>query len=125
EAHADMIVEVASSIAFDKNDEFIMITRNNGIISNFDENAMVECRMKVNKNGVEAYPFGKIDVFMKGLMEGQFAYETLAVDAFFEKSYEKALKALTLNRTIVDASKARAVLDDLFEVNQDSWPKLV
>lgn len=125
EAHADMIVDVASSIAMDKNDEFIMITQNDGIITNFDKNAMVECRMKVNKNGVEAYKFGEIDVFMKGLMEGQFAYETLAVDSYFEKSYSKALKALTLNRTIVDASKARAVLDDLLEVNQNHWPVLI
>lgn len=29
---------------------------------------------------------------MKGLMEGQYAYETLTVEAYFEKSYEKALK---------------------------------
>ncbi len=42
-----------------------------------------------------------------------------------QKSYEKALKALTLNRTLVDAQKARAVLDDLQDANQGYWPELL
>lgn len=29
--------------------------------------------------------------------------------------------ALTLNRTVVDPSKAKAVLDDLMEANKDYW----
>lgn len=124
EVHADMIVEVASSIAFDKGELFIMITRNNGTVSNFHEDAMVETAAHVGGNGVTAVPFGKIDVFMKGLMEGQYAYEHLTVDSYFEGSYKKALQALTLNRTLVDAQKAKAVLDDLIDANQDYWPEL-
>ena len=124
EVHADMIVEVASSIAFDKGELFIMITRNNGTVSNFHEDAMGETAAHVGANGVTAVPFGKIDVFMKGLMEGQYAYEHLTVDSYFEGSYKKALQALTLNRTLVDAQKAKAVLDDLIDANQGSWPEL-
>lgn len=124
EVHADMIVEVASSIAFDKGELFIMITRNNGTVSNFHEDAMVETAAHVGANGVTAVPFGKIDVFMKGLMEGQYAYEHLTVDSYFEGSYKKALQALTLNRTLVDAQKAKAVLDDLIDANQGYWPEL-
>ena len=124
EVHADMIVEVASSIAFDKGELFIMITRNNGTVSNFHEDAMVETAAHVGANGVTAVPFGKIDVFMKGLMEGQYAYEHLTVDSYFEGSYKKALQALTLNRTLVDAQKAKAVLDDLVDANQGYWPEL-
>ncbi len=124
EVHADMIVEVASSIAFDKGELFIMITRNNGTVSNFHEDAMVETAAHVGANGVTAVPFGKIDVFMKGLMEGQYAYEHLTVDSYFEGSYKKALQALTLNRTLVDAQKAKAVLNDLIDANQDYWPEL-
>ena len=123
EVHADMIVEVASSIAFDKGELFIMITRNNRTVTNFHEDAMVETAAHVGANGVTAVPFGKIDVFMKGLMEGQYAYEHLTVDSYFEGSYKKALQALTLNRTLVDAQKAKAVLDDLIDANQGYWPE--
>ena len=85
---------------------------------------MVECRAKVGRDGVKGYHFGNLDVFMKGLMEGQLAYERLTVDAYFEKSYEKALQALTMNRTVVDAGKAKAILDDLLDVNKGKWPEL-
>lgn len=66
----------------------------------------------------------EIGTFYKGLMESQLAYEKLAVDAYFEGSYEKALQALTLNRTVVSAKKAREVLDALIEANKDYWPEL-
>ena len=56
--------------------------------------------------------------------EGQYAYEHLTVDSYFEGSYKKALQALTLNRTLVDAQKAKAVLDDLIDANQGYWPEL-
>ena len=124
EAHADMIVDVASSIFYDKNQEFILIVKNDGIIDNFSKDAMVECRAKVGRDGVKGYRFGNLDVFMKGLMEGQLAYESLTVDAYFEKSYEKALQALTMNRTVVDAGKAKAILDDLLDINKGKWPEL-
>lgn len=125
EVHADMIVEVAASIVNDLNAPFIMIVPNDGIITNFEQDAMVECLAHIGKDGVKAVPFGEIDPFMKGLMEGQYAYEHLTVDAYFERSYKKALQALTVNRTLVDARKARAVLDDLMDSNRDWWPELV
>ena len=120
-----MIVEVAASIAGDKGDPFIMIAPNAGVIENFNQDAMVECLAHVDSRGVHPVPYGAIDSFMKGLMEGQYAYEQLTVDAYFERSYKKALQALTLNRTLVDAQKARAVLDDLMDANEKWWPQLV
>ena len=51
-------------------------------------------------------------------------YEQLTADCYFEGSYKKALQALTLNRTLVDAQKARAVLNDLIDANQRYWPEL-
>ena len=45
----------------------------------------------------------------------------MAAEAWMEKDYTKALQALTLNRTVNDFDKAKAVLDDLMEVNQDYW----
>ena len=67
---------------------------------------------------------GEIGTFYKGLIENQYAYERLTVEAYFEGSYEKALQALTLNRTITDAKKARKVLDELIEANKNYWPVL-
>jgi len=31
---------------------------------------------------------------------------------------------LTMNRTVVDAGKAKAILDDLLDINKGKWPEL-
>ncbi|MDP0506489.1 MAG: 6-phospho-alpha-glucosidase [Fusobacterium sp. JB019] len=124
DAHADMIVEIGESIAFNENRIYIVIVKNNGLISNVDDNAMVEVAATLGFNGPRPFGVGKVGTFYKGLIEQQNAYEQLTSEAWFEGSYGKALQALTINRTIVDAKKARKILDALIEANKDYWPKL-
>ncbi|TDT51966.1 6-phospho-alpha-glucosidase [Fonticella tunisiensis] len=124
DAHSEFIIEVAESIAYNKGRIYIVIVENNGIISNIQDDAMVEVAAVLTANGPRPLAVGKIGTFYKGMMEAQLAYEKLTVDAYFEGSYEKALQALTLNRTVVSAKKARQVLDALIEANKDYWPEL-
>ena len=116
-----LMVEVAESIAYDLHNEFIVLVKNNGIIPNFEKDAIVEVAGTIGKNGAEGYYFGNIDMFYKGLIENQYAYESLTVDAFIEQDYKKALEALTLNRTVIDPEKAKAILDDFQLVSKDYW----
>lgn len=124
DAHGDMIIEVAASIEYNLRETFIVIIPNNGIVSNLDDDVMIEVSASLGKNGPEPYSVGKIDTFYKGLIEQQWSYEKLTFEAFNENNYEKALMALTLNRTIVNADKAQEVLDLLIEANGDLFPKL-
>ncbi len=117
----NLMVEVAESIAYDLNNEFIVLVKNDGIIDNFEPEAIVEVAGTIGKEGAKGYPYGPIGPFYKGLMEGQYAYELLTVEAYLENNYTKALEALTLNRTVVDPSKAKCVLDDLMEANKEYW----
>lgn len=123
DAHSEFMIQVAESIAYNQGKIFIVIVENNGAISNIQDDAMVEVAAVLTANGPRPLRVGKIGTFYKGLIEAQLAYEKLAVDAYFEKSYAKALQALTLNRTIVDAHKARKVLDKLIEANKEYWPE--
>lgn len=124
DAHGDMIVELAESIAFNLKKKFIVMVENNGLVANLDNDVMVEVAAEMGANGPRPFGVGKIPTFYKGMIEQQFAYERLTVEAYLEGSYTKALMALTLNRTIVDAKKARRVLDALIEANRDYWPAL-
>ncbi len=124
DAHGDLIVELASSIAFNNKQKFIIITENNGLINNIQNNAMVEVTAEIGANGARPIGVGNIPTFYKGLIEQQLAYEKLAVDAYFEKSYNKALQSLTLNKMIGDGEIAKAILNDLIEANSEYWPKL-
>ena len=98
DGHATYIVDLAYAISHNTQDIFLCMTENHGIISNFSEGAMVEVPVRVGINGVEALNVGEIPTFQKGLLENQFAYEKLTVDACLEGSYEKAWNALTLKR---------------------------
>ncbi|WML34196.1 6-phospho-alpha-glucosidase [Clostridium sp. OS1-26] len=119
--HGNMMVEVAESIAYDLKKVFVIMVRNEDIISNLPSDAMVEIAGELTKDGVVSYKVGEIDTFYKGLIEGQYAYEKLTVEACLESNYQKALQALTLNRTVINPVKAKAVLDDLMEINKDYW----
>ena len=124
DAHGDMIIEVAESIAHNRHRYFIVMVENNGLIENLPDDAVVEVTATLGINGPRPYGVGKIETFYKGLIENQYAYERLTVEACLEGSYTKALQALTLNRTVVDAKKARKVLDALIEANKGYWPEL-
>jgi len=125
DAHGEMIVSIAESIFNDENRFYVVIVKNDNIITNIDQEAMVEVLCTLGKDGYKPYKqVGKIDTYYKGLIENQYAYEKLTVEAYFEGSYKKALQALTLNRTVVDQELANDILKDLIVANIGYWPEL-
>ncbi|MPL98286.1 Phospho-alpha-glucosidase PagL [bioreactor metagenome] len=122
--HAEYIVDLATALANNTNEIFLIITENNGTISNIDSEMMVEVPCRVGSNGVEALSVGNVPTFYKGLLENQYAYEKLTVDACLEGSKMKALQALVLNRTVVNTDVAKDLLEDLIEANKGYWPEM-
>lgn len=113
DAHAEMMIEVAQSIAYNQNRRYIIITENNGAINNMQDDAMVEVVAELGINGPRPMGVGNIPQFYLGLLVNQVSCEKLLIDAYYEESYTKALQAFTLNRLINDAKKARKVLDEI------------
>ena len=120
--HGNYIIDIAKSIAFNKRERFMVNVLNQGAISNFREDVVVEVPCYVGSHGVEPIAVGNIPIFQKGLMEMEKSYEVLAVEACLEEDYDKALQALTLNLTIPSAGLAKKVLDDLIENNKEYFP---
>ena len=120
----DFIVDAASSIAYNKGERFLVIVENNGAIPNMPADAMVEVPAYIRSWGPEPVSIPAIPTFHKGMMENQLASEKLAVDAYFENSYDKALQAIAINKTVPSTTVARKILDDLIEANGDYWPTL-
>ena len=120
----DFIVDAAASIAYNKGYRYLVIVENNGAIPNISADTMVEVPAYLRSWGPEPIARKPISTFYKGLIENQAASEKLAVDAYFENSYDKALQAIAINKTIPSTNVARAILDDLIEANGEFWPKL-
>lgn len=87
DAHAEMMIKVAESIAYNKNERHIIIVENNGAIANMQDDAMVEVACELGANGPRPLGVGNIPQFHLGLLVNQVSVEKLLVDAFFENSY--------------------------------------
>ena len=122
--HASFITDLACALTFNTKERMILIVENNGAISNFDHDAMVELPCIVGKDGYEVVSIGAIPTFQKGLMEQQIASEKLAVDAWEQKSYQKLWQAFIMNKTVPSAKVAKKILDEMIEVNAPYWPEL-
>lgn len=122
--HALFIVDLARAIAYNTGERMLLIVENQGAIQNFSPDAMVEIPCIVNANGPEPLRLGNISTFHKGLMEQQAAVEKLTVDAWIQGSYQKLWQAITMSKTVPSATVAKAILDDLMEVNKPYWPEL-
>lgn len=124
DAHATYIVELAESIAHNRNEIFLLMVRNNGTVQNLDPDMMLEVACRVGSKGAQPLIYGTIPKFEKGLLESQYAYESLTVDAIINNSYNLALQALVANRTVVDTDLARSILDEYIAVNKSYFPEL-
>lgn len=122
--HGNYIVDIAHAIIHDTRERFTVNIMNNGSISNFDPKAVVELPAYVGAAGAEPIVVGEIPTFEKGLMESQKAYEKLTVEAALTGSYQTALEAVVLNKTIPNLTVGKAVLDELYAANKEWWPEL-
>ena len=122
--HASYIVDLSRAISYNTGERMLLIVENNGAISNFHPQGMVEVPCIVGSCGPEPIAQGEIPTFQKGLMEQQVAVEKLVVEAYVENSYQKLWQALMLSKTVPSATIAKQILDDLIEANKGYWPEL-
>ncbi|MCO5446188.1 6-phospho-alpha-glucosidase [Enterococcus faecalis] len=122
--HGNYIVDIAYAIIHNTRERFTVNKKNQGSISNFDSEAVIEVPAYVGSMGAETITVGTIPTFQKGLMEMQKAYEKLTVDAALSGSYQTAIEAVMLNKTIPNYTVGKKVLDELYEANKGFWPNL-
>ena len=123
-SHGDWIADLAIALKNDTKQRFLVICQNKGAIPNMPYDAMVELPAYIGKNGPEVISRDNIPLFQQGLMMQQLNSEKLVVEATIEGSYEKALKAFTLNKTVPSMKVAKEILDDMIEANKGYWPEL-
>ena len=122
--HGEFIADVAMSIAYDLRQKWIVIIPNNGLLKDIPDDAMVEVPALLGRDKVFPIQVGSVPHFYQGMLQQQLMSEKCLVDAAIEGSYEKALQAFALNKTIPSAKVAKKILDEMIEVNKDFWPVL-
>ena len=122
--HGNYIVDITNAIIHDTKERFIVNTKNQGAIANFNPEAVVEVPCYIGAMGIEPVCMGPIPTFQRSLMEMQKGYEILTVDTALTGSYTTAMEAILLNKTIPSYRVGKALLDELMEANKEYWPEL-
>ncbi len=114
--YSKIAVDLVNTIWNDLNEEHVVNIPNKGAIFGIGEDQTVEIPAIIGRDKVEAVPVGKVEPKIMGLIQQVKAYETLAVEAGLEGSYDKALMALVAH-PLCPIEKAREVLDDMIETH--------
>lgn len=123
--HGEYIVDIACALQNNTNKEFMLIVKNDNILRDIDQQAMVEVPCTINNNKVvPKFNDLTISSIHKSLLERQILSEKLLIDGYFSNSYQRVLEAFYLNQTVDDLSVAKLVLDEFIEANGTYWPKL-
>lgn len=96
----------------------IVCCRNNGSVPTFDDAASVEVSAIIGRSGAKSIQQPTPQPAIRGLMQLVKAYETLTVEAAVIGSRETAFHALLSHPLTPNATKCRALLEDVLETNK-------
>lgn len=109
-----IIVPVLLAHANDTKEVFIVNVRNGTAVSWMSEEAIVELPCVVTRQGFYPLQPAEAPPDIQAMVRLNAAFEMLWVEAVVEKSYDKALRAMSLNHLVNDLDQARAILKDIW-----------
>ena len=107
------VPEIVEAITF--NDNFTITSstcRNNGLIPNLPDDAIVEVPGLISGMGIRGLNMPPLPEPIAEMCRRELAYSSLVVDACYHGDKELALQALLLDPMMNDIDRARAILDD-------------
>jgi 6-phospho-beta-glucosidase len=111
---------VADAIENNKKEYHVVNVKNGGALPFMEDDDVVEVKCLLGRGGAAPVPVtAPQSDYIVGLVRAVKAYERLAVRAAVNRSYPDALAALMVHPLIGDYRRAKAVLDDMLEQNQD------
>jgi len=96
--------------------------RNDGIIPNLPAKAVVEVPVIADAAGIRGMQVGSLPESVVGLVQARCAFFELLADAALQKSKAIALQCLMTDANTVSIPRARACIDEMFEVQAEFLP---
>jgi alpha-galactosidase len=91
---------------------------NDGIITNITQDAIVECPVIINKEGVHGTRLGEYPKGLAALLRAQYSIQDLIVDAILKQSKDLALQALLADPVIESTWQAKSILDEMLSLQK-------
>ena len=124
EGYAGVALDLIEAISGNKPTLQILNVPNQSAISMMDPNDVVEIPVLVSHNQLQPMAITNLSDHCLGLMQQVKHYEHLTIEAAVEKSYHKALLALTLHPLVGDYLVAQSILDQYLVRHRGYFPTL-
>lgn len=119
----EFAVDTICAVAADEGRRMIINTRNNGAITDLEDDAVVEVPATVDAGGVHAQTMGALPHPARGLNQAVHEYEYLAVNAAATGDLRVAQQALMAHPLIRSREDAVTILDEGMSAHHDSLPQ--
>lgn len=118
--YAGVAIDILEAASNNHNKRVVVSVKNNGALEFLDDNDVVEISCTIDENG-NAVPIkmNNIPKMQENLIKDVKLYENLTVEAIFEKSIQKAIKALTVHPLVNSYSIAKSIVFDYLEVHKE------
>jgi 6-phospho-beta-glucosidase len=124
EGYAGVALNLIEALVGNEPREQILNVPNKGAISGLEEYDVVEIPTLVSHDQIQPMVVNDIPMHCMGLIKQVKYYEHVTIEAAIEKSYQKALLALTLHPLVRDFSTAKFILDEYITLHQNYFPVL-
>jgi len=121
--YSEAAIQLMLSLLFDRRDVQIVVTRNNGAISDLPDDVSVEVPCVIGAHGVTPLHMGHLPETIRALCQQAKAWESWTVEAGVTGSRQAALMAMTVNPLVPSFDVARALVDEMLEANRDYLPQ--
>ena len=107
-------IPIIESILLNKNShENAVNVPNAGIIDNLPQDLVLECSVKVDKNGVHGIKIGNIPKTIASILRIEASVQDLCVEAILKKSKELAITSLAIDPNVGSFEKAEKIFEDI------------
>ncbi len=122
EESAREAVRMILSVWHDRRTLHYANVRNDGLVTNLPDHAVVEVPVIADAAGIRGLHVGPLPDSVVGLVQARCAFYELLADAALNKSRHVALQCLAADPLTFSLPKARACIEEMFEVQAEFLP---
>lgn len=122
--YAELALDLIESLNGGHPSRLILNVPNRGAITGMRQSDIVEIPAYISRNCVLPISIGEIPDHCLGLMKEIKAFEQLTIEAALEKSYKKAVAALTIHPLVADYGLSKKIVDGYLQKHGSYFPKL-
>src|SRR5699024_99826 len=121
--YSEAAINLIKSIQLDSKKMHTLNVRNNGAIACLPDDVSIEVNCVVEGHQITPLQVGDVSPQIRGLLQIVKAYEELTVEAAVHGDKGLALQALTLHPLVPSAERAKAILNEMLDVNKEYLPQ--